>query len=216
MSDSTENTSKPSREQLEARVVAMLLGEASPFEQEQLREQLKVDAALGKFCAEIEQTLPLLNEALDVGQAPKANSPKPRLTGKRRNKLKQLFRSDTGLATRKVVRLDFRKALAIAAAACVVLFVAAGLLLPRLAKSKDGLVVAANSKPVEHFGERIEAEEEVRVDVEGVENYARVEGVQVAEAMTDPGNLEGGGYIRRRFGTLGQGFRGLQSRTPLR
>ena len=32
MSDSTENTSKPSREQLEARVVAMLLGEASPFE----------------------------------------------------------------------------------------------------------------------------------------------------------------------------------------
>ena len=43
-----------------------------------------------------------------------------------------------------------------------------------------------------------------------------VKGVQVAEAMTDPGNLEGGGYSRRRFGTLGQGFRGLQSRTPLR
>ena len=46
MSDSTENTSKPPREQLEARVVAMLLGEASPFEEEQLREQLKGDAAL--------------------------------------------------------------------------------------------------------------------------------------------------------------------------
>ena len=79
MSDSTENTSKPSREQLEARVVAMLLGEASPFEEEQLREQLKGDAALAKFCAEIGQTLPLLNEALDVGQAPKAKSLKPRL-----------------------------------------------------------------------------------------------------------------------------------------
>ena len=180
MSDSTENTSKPSREQLEARVVAMLLGEASPFEEEQLREQLKADAALGKFCAEIEQTLPLLNEALDVGQAPKANSPKPRLAGKRRNKLKQLFRSDTGLATRKVVRLDFRKRLAIAAAACVVLFVAAALLLPRLAKSKDGLVVAANSKPAEQFGELVEAEEELRAGVAGVENYARVRGVQVA------------------------------------
>jgi len=174
MSDSTENTSKPSREQLEARVVAMLLGEASPFEEEQLREQLKADAALGKFCAEIEQTLPLLNEALDVGQAPKANSPKPRLTGKRRNKLKQLFRSDTGLATRKVVRLDFRKALAIAAAACVVLFVAAGLLLPRLAKSKDGLVVAANSKPAEQFGERFEAEEELQSEdrVESPDEFA--------------------------------------------
>ncbi|HIM23634.1 MAG TPA: hypothetical protein EYM30_05485 [Verrucomicrobia bacterium] len=72
MSDSTDNSSKPSREQLEARVVAMLLGEASPFEEEQLREQLKTDAALARFCAEIEQTLPLLNEALDVGQAPKA------------------------------------------------------------------------------------------------------------------------------------------------
>ena len=150
MSNSTENTSKPSREQLEARVVAMLLGEASPFEEEQLREQLKADAALGKFCAEIEQTLPLLNEALDVGQAPKANSPKPRLAGKRRNKLRQLFRSDTGLATRKVVRLDFRKGLAIAAAACVVLFVAAALLLPRLAKSNRsaGAVVRKCSIPL--------------------------------------------------------------------
>ena len=179
MSDSTENTSKPSREQLEARVVAMLLGEASPFEEEQLREQLKTDADLAKFCAEIEQTLPLLNEALDVGQAPKAKSPKPRLAGKRRNKLKQLFRGDTGLAKRKVVRLDFRKALAIAAAVCAVLLVAAGLLLPRLAKSKAGLVVAANSKPVEQFGERAETEEESRADVAGVENYARVKGVQV-------------------------------------
>ena len=189
MSDSTENTSKPSREQQEARVVAMLLGEASPFEEEQLREQLKTDAALAKFCAEIEQTLPLLNEALDVGQAPKAKSPKPRLAGKRRSKLKQLFRGDTGLAKRDIVRLDFRKILAIAAAVCAVLFVAVGLLLPRLAKvdrsfaeqakalvevgadaiivetSKDGLVVAANSKPAEHFGESVEAEEELRTDV---------------------------------------------------
>ncbi|SVD76647.1 uncharacterized protein METZ01_LOCUS429501, partial [marine metagenome] len=39
--------------------------------------------------------------------------------------------------------------------------------------------VAANSKPAEHFGESVEAEEELRVDVAGVENYARVEAVQV-------------------------------------
>ena len=135
MSDSTENTSKPSCEQLEARVVAMLLGEASPFEEEQLREQLKGDAALAKFCAEIGQTLPLLNEALDVGQAPKAKSPKPRLARKRRGKLKLLFRSDTGLAKRRILWLDFRKTLAVAAAVCVVLFIAAGLLLPNLSKA---------------------------------------------------------------------------------
>ena len=135
MSDPTENTSKSSREQLEARVVAMLLGEASPFEEEQLREQLKGDTALAKFCAEIGQTLPLLNEALDVGQAPKAKSPKPRLARKRRGKLKLLFRNDTGLAKRRIVRVDFRKTLAIAAAVCVVLFITAGLLLPNLSKA---------------------------------------------------------------------------------
>ena len=181
MSDSTENTSKPSCEQLEARVVAMLLGEASPFEEEQLREQLKGDAALAKFCAEIGQTLPLLNEALDVGQAPKAKSPKPRLAGKRRNKLKQLFRNGSDLPTRKVVRLDFRKGLAIAAAVCAVLLVAAALLLPRLVKSNTDLLVAVNSKPAELFGEPVEAEEELQVDVAGVENYAGVEGVQLAD-----------------------------------
>ncbi|MEO1863392.1 MAG: von Willebrand factor type A domain-containing protein, partial [Verrucomicrobiia bacterium] len=135
MSDSTENTSKPSREQLEARVVAMLLGEARPFEEEQLREQLKTDVDLAKFCTEIEKTLPLLNGALDVGQALKAKSPKQRLAGKRRGKLKLLFRSDTGLPKRRIFRMDFRKALAIAAAVCVVLFIAAGLLLPNLIKA---------------------------------------------------------------------------------
>jgi len=164
MSDSTENDSKASCEQLEARVVAMLLAEASPFEEEQLREQLKTDAALARFCAEIEQTLPLLNEALDVDQASKANSLKPRLAGNRRNKLRQLFQNDSGLPTRKVVRLDYRKGLAIAAAVCAVLLVAAALLLPRLAESKDGLVVAANSKPSEPFGEPVEAEDDFRTD----------------------------------------------------
>ena len=181
MSDSTENTSKPSCEQLEARVVAMLLGEASPFEEEQLREQLKGDAALARFCAEIGQTLPLLNEALDVDQVPKAKSPKPRLAGKRRNNLKQLFRNGSDLPTRKVVRLDFRKRLAIAAAVCVVLLVAAALLLTPLVKSNTDLQMAANSKPAELFGEPVEAEEELRVNVAGVENYARVEGVQLAD-----------------------------------
>ena len=181
MSDSTENTSKPSCEQLEARVVAMLLGEASPFEEEQLREQLKGDAALARFCAEIGQTLPLLNEALDVDQVPKAKSPKPRLAGKRRNNLKQLFRNGSDLPTRKVVRLDFRKRLAIAAAVCVVLLVAAALLLTPLVKSNTDLQMAANSKAAELFGEPVEAEEELRVNVAGVENYARVEGVQLAD-----------------------------------
>ena len=147
MSDSTENKPKPSREQLEARVVAMLLGEASPFEEEQLRVQLKTDAALAKFCAGIEQTLPLLRESLDVGQALKAKSPKPRLSRKRRTELKQLFRNAPGLPKRKVVRVSFRKAVAIAAAVCAVLLVATGLLLPSLAKSKDRMASNSTAMP---------------------------------------------------------------------
>jgi Mg-chelatase subunit ChlD len=184
MSDSTENTSKPSYEQLEARVVAMLLGEASPFEEEQLREQLKGDAALAKFCAEIGETLPLLNEALDVGQAPEAKSPKMRLARKRRGKLKLLFRSDTGLAKRRIFRVEFRKALAIAAAVCAVLLVAAGLLLPNLAKSKAkaGSIAMANKQSNEQFGERAETEEETRAGIE--DNFARAEGVHGAAATT--------------------------------
>ncbi|MDP6678355.1 MAG: von Willebrand factor type A domain-containing protein [Verrucomicrobiota bacterium] len=169
MSDSTENKPKPSREQLEARVVAMLLGEASPFEEEQLRAQLKTDAALAKFCAGIEQTLPLLREALDVGQAAKAKSPKPRLSRKRRAKLKQLFRNAPGLAKRKVVRVSFRKAVAIAAAVCAVLLVAAGLLLPSLAKDKHR--VASNSTAMPG-----ESEEESRVA-----DFGRVGGLKVAD-----------------------------------
>jgi Mg-chelatase subunit ChlD len=85
------------------------------------------------------------------------------------------------LPTRKVVRLDFRKGLAIAAAVCVVLLVAAALLLPRLVKFNTDLLGEANSKPAKLFGEPVEAEEELRVDVAGVENYARVEGVQLAD-----------------------------------
>lgn len=164
MSDSIENDSKASCEQLEARVVAMLLGEASSFEEEQLREQLKTDDALASFCAEIEQTLPLLNEVLDIDQASKVNSLKPRLARNRRNKLKQLFRNGSGLPTRKVVWLDYRKGLAIAAAVCAMLFVAAALLLPRLAESKDGLVVATNSKASEMLGESVEPEDDLRTD----------------------------------------------------
>ena len=146
MNDSTKEDINPTRELVEVRLVAMLLGEASPFEEEQLREQLKQDAALARFCAEIEKTLPLLNEALDVGQAPKAKSSKPRLARKRRKTVKQLFRSDPGLAKRKVVRPTFHKILAIAAAVCAVLLVVSALL--QLASSKPkATFTAATEQP---------------------------------------------------------------------
>ena len=54
------------------------------------------------------------------------------------------------MPTRKVVRLDFRKGLAIAAAVCVVLLVAAGLFLPNFSKagSNAGQTSANQTKEI--------------------------------------------------------------------
>ncbi|MEC8974122.1 MAG: hypothetical protein VX509_09370, partial [Verrucomicrobiota bacterium] len=70
---------------------------------------------------------------------------------------------------RKVVRMSFRKAVAIAAAVCAVLLVAAGLLLPSLAKGKYRM--ASNSTAIPG-----EPEEESRVA-----RFDRVGGLKVAD-----------------------------------
>ena len=49
MSDSNEQPSEATREQLEAHVVAMLLGEPSSFEKAQLQQQIRDDERLAKF-----------------------------------------------------------------------------------------------------------------------------------------------------------------------
>ena len=53
MSDSSDNPSADFRDQVEARLVAMMLGEASAFDEEQIRELLKKDSELAKFHAEM-------------------------------------------------------------------------------------------------------------------------------------------------------------------
>jgi len=185
MNDSTKEDINPTRELAEVRLVAMLLGEASPFEEEQLREQLKQDVDLAKFCAEIEKTLPVLKEAFDVGQAGKAKSSKPRLARKRRKTVKQLFRSDPGLAKRKVVRPTFHKVLAIAAVVCAVLLVVSALLLPASSKPKASFTAATQQPRLEPPKGGGEAAEENRSVI--VDNYARVGGVQLAsEAVPTP------------------------------
>ena len=100
MSDSSDNPSANSRDQIEARLVAMLLGEASAYDEEQLREQLKTDADLARFYSEIQRTMPLLREAIASGQGKKAS--RVQLSSKRRKELKQTFVGDERLAKRKV------------------------------------------------------------------------------------------------------------------
>ena len=82
MSDSSDSPSADFRDQVEARLVAMMLGEASAFDEEQLRELLKKDSELAKFHAEMNQLIPLLKEALAAVEKHPAN--KVQLSCKRR------------------------------------------------------------------------------------------------------------------------------------
>ena len=130
MSDSSDNPSANSRDQIEARLVAMLLGEASAYDEEQLREQLKTDADLARFYSEIQRTMPLLREAIASGQGKKAS--RVQLSSKRRKELKQTFVGDERLAKRKVMRPEFRRLIIAAAAVIALLLVISALLLPAI------------------------------------------------------------------------------------
>ena len=127
MSDSSDNPSTDFRDQVEARLVAMMLGEASAFDEEQLRELLKKDSELAKFHAEMKQSIPLLKEALAAEEKHPAN--KVQLSGRRRRVLKQTFDGSDRLAKRKVLKPAFRRALVAAAAVLALLLTVSALLL---------------------------------------------------------------------------------------
>ena len=127
MSDSSDNPSADFRDQVEARLVAMMLGEASAFDEEQLRELLKKDSELAKFHAEMKQSIPLLKEALAAEEKHPAN--KVQLSGRRRRVLKQTFDGSDRLAKRKVLKPAFRRALVAAAAVLALLLTVSALLL---------------------------------------------------------------------------------------
>ena len=130
MSDSTDIPAANSRDQLEARLVAMLLGEASAYDEEQLREHLKTDAELARFHAEMQRTIPLLKEVLATEGTRKAD--RVQLSGKRRNKLRETFAGGDRLAKRKMARPEFRVILIAAAAVVALLLVVSSLLLPAI------------------------------------------------------------------------------------
>ena len=127
MSDSSDHPSADFRDQVEARLVAMMLGEASAFDEEQLRELLKKDSELAKFHAEMKQSIPLLKEALAAEEKHLAN--KVQLSRRRRRVLKHKFDGSDRLAKRKVLKPAFRRALVSAAAVLALLLTVSALLL---------------------------------------------------------------------------------------
>ncbi len=146
MSDSSKQPSEPTREQLEAHVVAMLLWETSSFEKAQLQQQIRDDERLAKFCSEIEKTLSLVSDAFDSGQAGKAKRANVRLSRQRRSMLKKTFGEGPRLAKRNIASPDFRRALWAIAAVLALLFVVFGVIFPSLSGGKVGIGQLASVK----------------------------------------------------------------------
>src|SRR5882724_784979 len=133
------------REQLEARLTALLLGEASADEAAELRQAIKDDPQLAELCHRLEETIHLVREA---GPAPSAQStPQPaplKLSDDRRQKLLAQFKTVTPKEfsrpqPRPRQRTRFDTLIEIAAV-LVLVGVLAGMLLPALIKSKTSAI----------------------------------------------------------------------------
>jgi Mg-chelatase subunit ChlD/type II secretory pathway pseudopilin PulG len=127
------------REQLEARLTALLLGELPPDESAALQEIIAKDAQLATLHARLKQTIDLVHEtAVDPGQLA-AEPPAPRRLGEeRRQKLLAQFKTVTPqeFARTKPQRSPRRFILEMAAVIALI-GVLASLMLPALSASKS-------------------------------------------------------------------------------
>jgi Mg-chelatase subunit ChlD len=122
------------REQLEVRITALLLGEASAFEEAELLDAIKADSELEAFYEAMRRTVKQVEGAVPMVAT------NLELSGDRRSNLNDLFKRPTGktisLPAGRARRLTQTQVILSIAAALVILLVAAGLLLPALAKAK--------------------------------------------------------------------------------
>ena len=129
-----------SREQTEARIVALLLGEASPFEQAALSDLLRQDATLAAFHDEMKHVLSLVQAASAKNETTHTPTPAPpKLKPEKMRALNALFNQDAPVTRHEVVIPFWRKPWFIPAsiAAGLVLLFAVGLSLPALSKAKS-------------------------------------------------------------------------------
>src|SRR5882724_347344 len=174
------------REQLEARLTALLLGEASADEAAELRQAIKDDTQLAELYHRLEETIHLVREA---GPAPSAQStPQPaplKLSDDRRQKLLAQFKTVTPKEfarpqPRPRQRTRFDTLIEIAAV-LVLVGVLAGMLLPALSRSKSRAMYAQRApakladveeldkhvpEPAPHYQYQIKEEPLSRFDIE--------------------------------------------------
>ncbi len=131
------------REQLEVRITALLLGEASAFEEAELLEAIKHDPTLAAYYEEMRQMVKRVEETIQLTPV-EASVSQPKLADARRDQLKELFKQPAPAKTIKLDppagrarRVGWLQHVAAIAAALVILFTAAGFLLPALSKAKS-------------------------------------------------------------------------------
>lgn len=133
----SENRERELREQMEVRIVALLMGETSAFETDELQEAMKKDPSLAAFHDEMRRTIDLVQEASKMPAGTQAATEEPKLSEERREALLSKFRE------KEVIELPMVKFnwtvinrwLVWGSAAAIVLLLAA-MMLPALSKAK--------------------------------------------------------------------------------
>ncbi len=142
------NPDQPSREEIEAKLTALLLGELPEEEAKLLRWAIEHDAGLAKLYEQLKRTIGIVREvSVKPAESDSAESAALKLSGERRQKLLAHFKTPRP----KVKELFWLKRLEIrplvtALALLAVVAVLAAMLLPKLAgRSEQARITAATS-----------------------------------------------------------------------
>lgn len=135
MSNEKQN---PSREQWEVRITALVLGEASPFEEAEIEKAVKEDAQLRAFYEGMKRTVRMVRE---ISEAKKKDglAAQPRLSQKRRRMLLMLFKEPAMKEVaypESATNRSWAGTLIAIAALFIILGMVAWTLLPALSKAK--------------------------------------------------------------------------------
>jgi len=132
------NPDQPSREQIEARITALLLGELPADEAQLLRYTISQDAALKKLHDELAQTIVLVREAEKNPAAMSGENVSLKLSDERRKKLLAHFQTPRPQAAKELFwlkRIEIPHLVTVLALVAVMAVLAA-MLLPALASAK--------------------------------------------------------------------------------
>jgi Mg-chelatase subunit ChlD len=147
------NPDKPSREEIEAKLTALLLGELPEEEARLLRWAIEHDAGLAKLYEQLKRTIGIVREvSVKPAESDSAESAALKLSGERREKLLAHFKTPRPKELFWLKRLEIRP-LVTALALLAVVAVLAAMLLPKLAgRSEQARIMGSDSdmkKPID-------------------------------------------------------------------